>query len=258
VEKNNTGDKTRAENGWWAYQPLRAAAVSIALVVFLFAFRPFGLTLSSVEDALVLLGLAPLNFLIISVIHALPIREGRWRAAAAFGCLVIGNTAYVAAWSQNSRALDTGLSVTLVVALTASIIFLWNRGQVPVQEFDRPDTDDGLVGAPFTLSGESDQEILRLTSNELLFMRANGNYVVVHYLRDHVSATSMLRSSLAGLAAQVPGGQVVQCHRSHFVNLAVARRIVRSKGRTLIEFDGGQHVPVSRTFRQDVVKAISA
>jgi len=230
----------------------------LGVVVFLFAFRPFGLAVDSVVDTLVLLGIAPLNFLIMLGIHASPIRREPWRTAVAFGSLIIANTVYLAVWSQGTRALETGLGVTLVVALTASIVFLWNRGRIPEQELDLRDKHTGTAGRPITLSGESDQEILQLTPDELLFMSANGNYVDVHYLKDGLPAKSMLRSSLAGLAAKVPGNLMIQCHRSHFVNLAIARRIVRVKGRTLIEFHRGERVPVSRMFKQDVLRALSA
>lgn len=255
--QDNVGNKINAQNARRSYRPMRSAAVATGVVVFLFAFRPFGLAIDSVVDALVLLGVGPLNFFIMLGIHALPLRREPWRTVVALGCLVVGNTAYLAAWSQSTRALETGLAVALVVGLTASIVILWNRGNIPEQEFDKRHIHAATGGGPITLSGESDQEILQLAPDELLFMSANGNYVDVHYRKGNGAAKSMLRSSLAGLVAQVPEDLLVQCHRSHFVNLTVARRIVRAKGRTLIEFDGSGRVPVSRMFRQDVLKAIS-
>ena len=258
MEQNITNMRTNKGTSWSQNQHLRAAAISIALVVFLFAFRPFGLTIDSAKEALVLMGIAPLNFLIITITHALPIREPRWQGLVSFGSLLAGNTAYIIAWSQDSQIIQTGIAVALVVSLVASIIYLWNRGRLPEQALDRPASIDDLTGTSFTLSGDGDQEILKMAANELLFMRANGNYVVVHYLKDRAPTTAMLRSSLARMAAQVPGNHIVQSHRSHFVNLTVARQIVRSKGRTLIEFDDGQRAPISRTFRQNVLDAISA
>lgn len=255
--RDNSGNKIRAKKAGPSFRPVRSGLIAMGVVVFLFAFRPFGLAIDSVADTLVLLGVAPLNFFIMLGIHALPLRREPWRTVAALGCLVVGNTAYLAAWSQSARALETGVTVALVVGLTASIVFLWNRGNIPAQEFDERDIHAATGGRPITLSGESDQEILQLAPDQLLFMSANGNYVDVHYRKGDDAAKSMLRSSLAALVAQVPESLLVQCHRSHFVNLAVARRIVRAKGRTLIEFDGSGLVPVSRMFRQDVLKAIS-
>ncbi len=256
--QDRAGEKLNAKIVSRSFRPKRAAAVAMAVVIFLFAFRPFGLTVDSAVDALVLLGVGPLNFLIMLGIHNLPIRRKPWRTVAALCCLVVGNTAYLAAWSQSIRMLETGLAVALVVGLTAGIVFLWNRGRIPEQEIEGGDNHTRTGGRTITLSGESDQEILQLVVDDLLFMSANGNYVDVHYQTRKGVAKSMLRSSLAGLAAQVPGNLMVQCHRSHFVNLAVARRIIREKGRTLIEFGGGERVPVSRMFRHDVLKAISA
>ena len=254
--RNNTGSKINATNAPRPFRAVRSAAIATGVVVFLFAFRPFGLATDSATDALVLLGFAPLNFLIMLGIHVLPLRKEPWRTVVALGCLGVANTAYLAAWSQNIRAVDIGLSVVLVVGLTVSVVFLWNRGRIPEQELDERDVHVAAGGRPITLSGGSEKEILQLAPDELLFISANGNYVDVHYRKGDEMAKSMLRSSLVGLAAQVPENLLVQCHRSHFVNLAVARRIVRAKGRTLIEFDGSERVPVSRMFRQDVLTAI--
>jgi hypothetical protein len=240
------------------FWPLRAAVVSIGVVVFLFAFRPFGLTADSVASILVLLGVAPLNFLIMMGVHALPLRNERWRTMVALSCIVAGNTAYLAAWSQSTPLLETGLAVALMVGLTTAVVYIWNRGRIPEQEFSGRDSNSTAGSGSITLSGESDQEFLQLGADELLFMSANGNYVNVHYRSSNGAAKLMLRSSLTGLAAQVPDNLMVQCHRSYFVNLAVARRIVRSKGRTLLEFDNGKRVPVSRMFREDLLKALSS
>ena len=246
-----------ATNTTRPFRPIRSAAIAMGVVIFLFAFRPFGLAIGSAAELLVLLGIAPLNFIIMLGIHGLPLRSDFWRTVVALGTLVVSNTVYLAAWSQSSRALETGLAVALVVGLTATIVFLWNRGSIPEQELVERGIYAVTGGRTITLSGESDQEILQLAPDELLFMSANGNYVDVHYRKGDEADKSMLRSSLAGLAAQVPNNLLVQCHRSHFVNLAVARRIVRARSRTLIEFDGSERVPVSRMFRQDVLKAIS-
>lgn len=257
MAQENAGDNVNVTHTWRSFQPVRSAAVAAGVVVFLFVFRPFGLAVDSAAEALVLLGIGPLSFLVMLAIHALPLRRGPWRTVVALGAMVISITAYVAAWSQGVRVFETGLAVALVAGLTAAIVFLWNRGRIPEQEFHGRPIDGAVSNRPIKLSGESEQEILQLSPDELLFLSANGNYVDVHYRKGHDMAKSMLRSSLAGLAAQVPGNVLIQCHRSHFVNLAVARRIVRVKGRTMIEFDGSRRVPVSRRFRDEVLQAIS-
>jgi len=257
MAQEDAGDNMNVQHVRRPFQPLRSAAVAAGVVVFLFVFRPFGLTVDSAAEALVLLGVGPVSFLVMLAIHALPLRRGPWRTVVAFGAMVVSITAYLAAWSQGARVFETGLAVASVAALTAAMVFLWNRGRIPEQELRGRRVDGAASNRPIQLSGESEQEILQLLPDELLFLSANGNYVDVHYRKGDGAAKSMLRSSLAGLAAQVPGNVLVQCHRSHFVNLAVARRIVRVKGRTMIEFDGSRRVPVSRMFREAVLQAIS-
>lgn len=240
------------------FQIKRSAVVAIGVTVFLFVFRPFGLTVDSAAEVLVLLGVAPLNLLIMFGIHFMPFRLKSWQTVFALCCLLVGNTAYLAVWSQSARALEIGFSVALVVGLTAMIVTLWNRGRIPEQELPGSDNLALERHEPVTLTGNGAQEVLRLTPGEILFMSANGNYVDVHYRSSEGATTAMLRSPLARLASQVPGNLMIQCHRSYFVNLSAARRIVRSRGRTLVEFDQGERVPVSRKFRPDILREISA
>lgn len=237
---------------------LRAAATSIGVVIFLLVFRPFGLSIDSPTEVLVLLGVAPVCLVLMLGIHFLPLREGALRTIVALGVLVVGNTAYLLVWSQATRPIETTIAVALVAGLTALIAYLWNRGRIPEQDIEPGKIHAEALARPIVLSGDGEQEILQMSPDELLYLRANGNYVDVHYLKRGLPAKSMLRSSLANLAAQVPGNLLIQCHRSFFVNMASARRIIRAKGRTLIEFDRGEQVPVSRNFKQDVLRAISA
>ncbi|MDH4124449.1 MAG: LytTR family transcriptional regulator [Gammaproteobacteria bacterium] len=240
------------------FRLLRASAVAFGVVVFLFLFRPFGLILDSATDTLVLLGLAPLNILAMLGIHYLPIWRESWRTVVALCCLLIGNSGYLAIWSQSAQALEIGLSVALVVGMTAAIVALWNRGRIPEQELADRRSDAAVHRELLTLTGTGADEVVQLAPAEILFMKANGNYVDLYYRTGKGVEKAMLRSSLARLAAQVTDNRLIQCHRSLFVNLSAARRIVRSRGRTLIEFDHGERIPVSRKFRQQVREEISA
>jgi len=255
---DNADTKTQTKKSRNTQRLLRSAVASIGVTAFLFLFRPFGLAIDSMTEALVLLGVAPTSFLLMLIIHALPLRKQPWRTVLALGILVVGNTLYLAAWSERAYSFETPLAVALVVALTATIVFLWNRGRIPEQEIDIGNSRDEASASSVIFAGDGEQEILQLAPSELLFLKANGNYVDVHYLQDGLPAKSMLRGSLARLAGQVPEDLLIQCHRSYFVNLSVARRIVRAKGRTFIEFDAGDQLPVSRMFKQDVLRAISA
>jgi len=240
------------------FQLMRASAVALGVVAFLFLFRPFGLTIDSATDAFVLLGFAPLNLLIMFGVHSVPIRIESWRTVVALCSLLIGNTGYLAIWSQSTQAVPIGLSVALVVGMTVAILTLWNRGRIPEQELPDRRNDAPVHEEIITLTGAGADEIVRLAPEEILFMSANGNYVDLHYRTSKGVEKTMLRTPLTRLVAQVSGNLMIQCHRSHFVNLSAARRIVRSKGRTLIEFDQGERIPVSRKFRQRVRAEISA
>lgn len=238
--------------------PRRAAVTAVGVVAFLFLFRPFGLEIDSLAEILVLLGVAPVSFGLMLALHASPIHSPMWQRVSAAGVLVIGITFYLSIWSQPSRIPEIGVATALVVAVAGLIVHLWNRGRIPEQEIDHSSAHADSLAESVVLLGDGEQEILRLSPHELMFMEASGNYVNVHYLSESRPARALLRSSLSRLAAQVSGLPMVQCHRSYFVNMTAARRIVRDKGRTLIEFDSGERVPVSRKYKQQILDVILA
>lgn len=240
------------------FNTLRAAVIAIAVTLFLAVFRPFEITISSPLEALVVAGFAPLNFAVIYAIHRLPVSAGWLRTTIHVPCLVLANSAYLAIWSDVSISVGLVVEVTLVAGLAMLVITLWNRERTRYQAPENKAGGMPLASQPIILRGENDREILHLAPEALTYLSANGNYVDVHYLKNGEPAKTMLRTSLSGLVGQLHQITMTQSHRSYFVNLAAIQRIVSKRGRYEIEFDNGDRVPISRTYKNDVYRAVTS
>ena len=236
---------------------LRAAGFATAITLFLLVFRPFDLSIDSLADVLVVSGIAPLSFVVMYAIHRVPISIGRVRAVVGALFLVAANSAYLVFWSRSGFSVTIVVEVTLVAGLAMVMIGMWNRERTRYEALDNKAGDLPLERISIVLRGENDRDILHLAPEELTYLSADGNYVDVHYLKNGEPAVALLRSSLSGLVGQLQQITLTQCHRSYFVNLAAIHRIVSKRGRHEIEFDHGDRVPISRTYKDSVYRAVT-
>lgn len=237
----------------------RTATVAIAVTLFILLFRPFGMTINSFAEYVVVLGLAPLNFGMMLLVHLTPSRS-RWIGAAQrISAIIFGNIIYLSVLSGERVAVATSIKVILVALLVVAAAGLWNRERSlrrEVLELRARSVGDRLE--MIILRGESDKEILRLAPDALRYVCANGNYVDVHFMKGAEPDKALLRTTLAGIADQAPDGALHQCHRSYLVNLATAQRLISARGAMDIEFSDGARVPVSRSFRKAIRAAAAS
>jgi hypothetical protein len=84
---------------------------------------------------------------------------------------------------------------------------------------------------------------LSVARENLLYIEAADNYVVVWYLNKDALSKLLLRNSLKAVEKNMAHTNVVRCHRSYMVNLEAVTVIRRQKNEIYMEF-GKQHVPV--------------
>ena len=235
------------------FPPQRAAIIALGIAAFMLVFRPFGMVVDSPAALVVVLGFAPLNFALVLLVHLAPSLSGWAGGVQRIGAIILANFVYTAVLGGAGVNAVTSVKVIAVGLLVAAAVALWNRERSLRQEVlelrARPATPELEV---IVLRGEGDKEILRLPPDALHYVRANGNYVDVHFLRGDAPETSLLRATLAGIIEQTPEGALVQCHRSYLANLGAARRLISAAGNMEIEFAGGGQIPVSRSYRKAI------
>ena len=232
----------------------RAAIISIAIAGFLILFRPFGISIENWQKMLVLLGFAPLNFVVMIAAHQTTIDGLPFKRFIAPAAIVGANMIYVLFWSSGSAIFPTTIHVLLISALTAGAVVMWNQQRALKREvLELRAAPSDIAPKTIVLRGETENEILRLSPHALLFLKAQGNYVEVNYLSDGVVAQSLLRSTLNGLFEQAGHSSLLRCHRSYIANLDAAIRLVSDKDGMRLEFENALSIPVSRTYRATIL-----
>ena len=241
------------------FPPERAAIIAVAIALFMLIFRPFGMSIGNGASLLAVLGFAPLNFVAMALAHMAPPRAGWFGAILRIGGIVLANIAYVLMIAGGDAGMSSIVKVVLIALLVIATVGFWNRERALHREvLELRNRPTATAQETFTLRGDNDSEILRLTPSALLYLCANGNYVDVHFVKNGAPEKSMLRATLAGLRAQTPDGVLVQSHRSYLVNLDVAQRLVSASGRMEIEFPNGAKAPVSRSYKQAIRAAATS
>lgn len=93
----------------------------------------------------------------------------------------------------------------------------------------------------------------------LLYIEAADNYVVIHYLNGDKRTKYMLRNNLKSIEEKYKGTDLVRCHRSYMINCSNVKLIRRSTEGIMLELDADQNitVPVSKMYAENVLKTFS-
>ena len=238
---------------------VRHLLISVAITLFVMIVRPFGVSYVGLTEILILLGLTPLNFLVMSFLHNIEFHPALARVTALIVIVVItlANTIYLTLVAGNAIDIRTGVKVGVVVLLAFGAISLWMREKSLKSEIIELRARQERSGIdPFILTSDNDREVLRIDPRTLLFIKADKNYVQIFQRTDGTTKEKLLRTSLKRILNAVPENMLLQCHRSFAVNLKNASQITHRGGKMQILFPGDYKVPVSRAFKFLVLESV--
>ncbi len=222
-----------------------SAVIATSIVVFLMLFQPFGMVINSALEVLIIVGLAPLNFAALILLHLAPLPRGPIRMLIAALVMVSLNYIYLALFSAPEASLF--LRVMLVGGVAIVAIAAWRRQENLRREVIELRNAPRQASEDIVLRGESDSEVLTIPRANLRYVEAQGNYARVAWAGSERLSERLLRATLKDIEV-FAGGALLRCHRSYLVNLSEAERIEgNSKGLT-IHFPDGVTTPVSRKY----------
>jgi DNA-binding LytR/AlgR family response regulator len=110
------------------------------------------------------------------------------------------------------------------------------------------DTHD-ILQTPVTFIGESEKDRITLELQQILFVEADDNYVIIHYFESDQLKKYMMRSSLSSIeSADYPIDFLLRIHRSFLVNAFLVVSISGNVHKSELKL---RHIdnlfPVSRT-----------
>ena len=98
-----------------------------------------------------------------------------------------------------------------------------------------------------------------LKKEDLIYLEAADNYVVIYYSDQNKLSRFMIRNTLKKLLVEGPSSGLVRCHRSYAINPERIKIIRKEKDGLHLEMDHEQKIsiPVSRTYITEVIRKFS-
>ena len=153
-------------------------------------------------------------------------------------------------------------NTALVLLLPYSALWLYFSWQDKKLQLDKlvqgqPFTDTSWNMVPF----HDEKGILRLSVKieNLLYLEASDNYVIIHYLNKEKVSHFLLRNTLKNIEDSLKGTEIIRCHRSYIVNFEKIKIIKKDKDGLQLEFDlpSAIDIPVSKSYVENVMNTFS-
>ena len=137
--------------------------------------------------------------------------------------------------------------IVIIPYVMCYIYFIWHENSMQLRTLRRQIAEDEtrLQKAYIHIVDEKDEVRLSVRHEHLAIIESADNYVCIYYLNNGKIKKSMVRNTLRRVAEQLEGTNVVRCHRSYMVNLALATVLRRG-------IEGVPDVPISRTYSEKV------
>jgi len=114
--------------------------------------------------------------------------------------------------------------------------------------------DEGVI---IELRSNIVNDVVKTTTNNLLFIEAEKNYIIITELKENMTNENLLRLSLIKALEQIQNEHFIRCHRSYVVNLKAVKKVTgNSQGLKLVFGDDLKHVPVSRSYKKEVTEKL--
>ena len=154
-------------------------------------------------------------------------------------------------------AVQNTALILLIPYLISILFFEWQEKKLSLEKLIRQ-----ISQKSYFISFKDEKGTLRLTlkTNDLIFLEASDNYVVIHYKAEGKTKSYLIRNTLKQLEKDLAAFSLLRCHRSYMVNINHVKVMKRDKGIVqLFMDDTGQHsIPVSKTYDDNVSKMLSS
>lgn len=245
---------------------LEAAFFGFFTFFFLLVFQPFGTySYMNANKALLLMAYGGIcliaHFFIRVVVYVWKVAH--WSLKKELSVLVSSfflSCIFSFIYHQQVIAEEPALShlvsfslMSFSVSIFPLAAILWNKHEKFKEEKKVGEVQaDGYL----LLKGMNKEEVYSFNKEEVLFLKVEGNYISVSFMKEGKVQRIMLRNTLKNLRAQLPAS-FINCHRSFLVQLCRFDKIKRIEGKPmLVGHHHDQKVPVSASYLSDIKKAL--
>jgi hypothetical protein len=143
--------------------------------------------------------------------------------------------------------------ILLIPYIITLLFFAWQEKKMSLEALIAQ-----IRRKPFFIPFSDENGILRITlkSDDLMYLEASDNYVVIYYQVGEGIKSYLIRNTLKRLESQLEGFSLVRCHRSYMVNVAHVKMMKREKGIYSLWMIGAGNIsiPVSRSYAPEIAK----
>lgn len=145
-------------------------------------------------------------------------------------------------------------SLILLIPYSISLLFFaWQEKKMSLDDLIRQ-----IRRKAYFIPFSDENSVLRITlkSDDLIYLEASDNYVVIYYQAGEKVKSYLIRNTLKRLESQLEGFSLVRCHRSYMVNASHVKMMKREKGvfSLLMNDAGNICIPVSRSYADEMAK----
>jgi DNA-binding LytR/AlgR family response regulator len=133
------------------------------------------------------------------------------------------------------------------------------ESKLPHISADLPDSKYASTGSMIPFRDEKGILKFSIKKEDLLYLEAADNYVIIHYLDSKKPGKYMIRNTLKRIEEAMPGAGLVRSHRSFMVNIDNVKVIRKEKEGLIIGFESPVEVtvPISKTYLDGFIHTLS-
>lgn len=108
--------------------------------------------------------------------------------------------------------------------------------------------DKQTVSNRITLNGTNKNERIEAMLSQILYIKAEDNYIILYLQQDDIIQMHMIRSTMKQIEQQINNDQFFKCHRSYIVNLHQIDNLSGNKNSTKAKIKNcDKLIPISRS-----------
>jgi hypothetical protein len=155
--------------------------------------------------------------------------------------------------------LTTTLLVLLIPYTLTWLYFSWMEKNRKLEELEGTPVPKSSFPLMLAFNDEKGELRFSLKTQDLLYLEAADNYVVIHYTDQAKRARYVVRNSLKNMESGLLESGVIRCHRSYMVNFERVKIIKKERDGLVIELDIAEKhsIPVSKSYVEQVMKVFS-
>jgi len=120
-------------------------------------------------------------------------------------------------------------------------------------------TKTSITSSMYAFKDEKGVLKFSIKKDDVLFLEAADNYIIIHYLDNNKQSRFILRTTLKKIESEFRISSLIRCHRSFMVNIDRVKMIRKDRDGLIVGFESplNINIPISKTYIDTVIRKLS-